>query len=156
MPIERRAECNCAGSAGAEVSGQETKKSRPFQSKRTSRQFRLFAAQRGIRCRKGGRRRTIPPAEYCPLFYCEQSLRFGCLSGTRRARRTRQNELLLPRCLVQTLGCAHFLSRQQSDFGIPKSRLSCLESGGREGIRTPGLLVANGGENKLRQGATIT
>ena len=28
--------------------------------------------------------------------------------------------------------------------------------GGREGIRTPGLLVANRGENKLRQGATIT
>jgi integrase len=28
--------------------------------------------------------------------------------------------------------------------------------GGREGIRTPGLLVANSGENKLRQGATIT
>jgi len=32
----------------------------------------------------------------------------------------------------------------------------CLESGGREGIRTPGLLVANSGENKLRQSATIT
>ena len=28
--------------------------------------------------------------------------------------------------------------------------------GGREGIRTPGLLIANSGENKLRQGATIT
>ncbi len=26
----------------------------------------------------------------------------------------------------------------------------------REGIRTPGLLIANSGENKLRQGATIT
>jgi hypothetical protein len=31
-----------------------------------------------------------------------------------------------------------------------------LKSGGREGIRTPGLLVANSGENELRQGATIT
>ena len=31
-----------------------------------------------------------------------------------------------------------------------------LKNGGREGIRTPGLLVANSGENKLRQGATIT
>jgi len=29
-------------------------------------------------------------------------------------------------------------------------------NGGREGIRTPGLLIANSGENKLRQGATIT
>ena len=29
------------------------------------------------------------------------------------------------------------------DFGIPKSRLSCLESGGRDGIRPPGLLIAN-------------
>jgi hypothetical protein len=42
------------------------------------------------------------------------------------------------------------------DFGIPKSRLSSLESGWTRGIRTPGLLVANSGENKLRQGATIT
>jgi len=31
-----------------------------------------------------------------------------------------------------------------------------LKYGGREGIRTPGLLIANSGENKLRQGATIT
>jgi len=31
-----------------------------------------------------------------------------------------------------------------------------LKDGGREGIRTPGLLIANRGENKLRQGATIT
>ena len=28
-----------------------------------------------------------------------------------------------------------------------------LRNGGREGIRTPGLLIANSGENKLRQGA---
>jgi hypothetical protein len=33
---------------------------------------------------------------------------------------------------------------------------SPLKDGGREGIRTPGLLIANSGENKLRQGATIT
>jgi hypothetical protein len=31
-----------------------------------------------------------------------------------------------------------------------------LRNGGREGIRTPGRLIANSGENKLRQGATIT
>ena len=37
-----------------------------------------------------------------------------------------------------------------------KNNVSPLKSGGREGIRTPGLLVANSGENKLRQGATIT
>ena len=42
------------------------------------------------------------------------------------------------------------------DFGIPKSGLSLLESGGREGIRTPGLLVANEEKSKLRLGATIT
>jgi hypothetical protein len=30
------------------------------------------------------------------------------------------------------------------------------DSGGRKGIRTAGLLIANSGENKLRQGATIT
>jgi hypothetical protein len=41
-------------------------------------------------------------------------------------------------------------------FAIPKSRLSCLESGGREGIRTPGLLVANEEKSKLRCGTTIT
>ncbi|PYU63390.1 MAG: hypothetical protein DMG56_09920 [Acidobacteria bacterium] len=37
-----------------------------------------------------------------------------------------------------------------------KAVLAVLKFGGREGIRTPGLLVANSGENKLRQGATIT
>jgi len=31
-----------------------------------------------------------------------------------------------------------------------------VKNGGREGIRTPGLLVANSGGNKLRQGATIS
>ena len=35
------------------------------------------------------------------------------------------------------------------DFGIPKSRLSCLESGGREGIRTPGLRIANDGVRRV-------
>ncbi len=37
-----------------------------------------------------------------------------------------------------------------------KNNVSSLKSGGREGIRTPGLLIANSGENKLRQSATIT
>jgi hypothetical protein len=41
-------------------------------------------------------------------------------------------------------------------FAIPKSWLSSLESGGREGIRTPGLLVANEEKSKLRLGATVT
>src|SRR6266853_3117648 len=40
------------------------------------------------------------------------------------------------------------------DFGIPKSRLSCLESGGREGIRTPGLLVANEALSQLSYSPT--
>jgi hypothetical protein len=31
-----------------------------------------------------------------------------------------------------------------------------LSLGGRDGIRTHDLLIANSGENKLRQGATIT
>ena len=39
-------------------------------------------------------------------------------------------------------------------FGIPKSRLSSLKSGGREGIRTSGLLVANEVNFKLRRDAT--
>ena len=34
--------------------------------------------------------------------------------------------------------------------------LYILRFGGRDGIRTHGLLIANSGENKLRQGATIT
>ena len=41
-------------------------------------------------------------------------------------------------------------------FAIPKSGLSSLESGGREGIRTLGLLVANEEKSKLRCGTTIT
>src|SRR6266436_7037564 len=41
-------------------------------------------------------------------------------------------------------------------FTVLEGALSILRFGGREGIRTPGLLIANTGENKLRQGATIT
>ena len=41
-------------------------------------------------------------------------------------------------------------------FAIPKGRLSLLESGGREGIRTPGLLVANEEKNLLRRSAATT
>jgi hypothetical protein len=36
------------------------------------------------------------------------------------------------------------------------SGLYTLKSGGREGIRTPGLLVANGESLKLRRVATIS
>jgi hypothetical protein len=35
-------------------------------------------------------------------------------------------------------------------------RTPFLICGGRDGIRTHDLLIANSGENKLRQGATIT
>ncbi len=37
-----------------------------------------------------------------------------------------------------------------------KNRVSPLESGGREGIRTPGLLVANDVNQNLRRGIAIT
>src|SRR6267378_4916556 len=37
---------------------------------------------------------------------------------------------------------------------LSKSRLSCLESGGREGIRTPGLLVANEALSQLSYSPT--
>jgi len=42
--------------------------------------------------------------------------------------------------------------------GSPASKYqaSPLECGGRGGIRTPGLLIANDGENKLRCGVSIT
>src|SRR5260370_5604098 len=40
------------------------------------------------------------------------------------------------------------------DFGIPKSRLSSLKSGGREGIRTPGLLVATEALSQLSYSPT--
>src|SRR5580700_5466007 len=39
-------------------------------------------------------------------------------------------------------------------FAIPKSRLSSLKSGGREGIRTPGLLVANEALSQLSYSPT--
>ena len=41
-------------------------------------------------------------------------------------------------------------------YSIPKSWLSSLESGGRGGIRTPGLLVANEEKSEIRHGAAIT
>jgi len=37
-----------------------------------------------------------------------------------------------------------------------KNNVSSLKSGGREGIRTPGLLIANGESLKLRRVATIS
>src|SRR5437016_1566020 len=41
-------------------------------------------------------------------------------------------------------------------FTVLEEALSILRFGGRDGIRTHDLLIANSGENKLRQGATIT
>src|SRR5467141_806467 len=41
-------------------------------------------------------------------------------------------------------------------FTVLEGALSILRFGGRDGIRTHDLLIANSGENKLRQGATIT
>ena len=41
-------------------------------------------------------------------------------------------------------------------FTVLEGALSMLRFGGRDGIRTHDLLIANSGENKLRQGATIT
>jgi hypothetical protein len=41
-------------------------------------------------------------------------------------------------------------------FTVLDGALSIFRFGGRDGIRTHDLLIANSGENKLRQGATIT
>jgi hypothetical protein len=43
-----------------------------------------------------------------------------------------------------------------SNVTIPESWLSLLKSGGREGIRTLGLLVANEAKSKLRHGVATT
>ena len=40
------------------------------------------------------------------------------------------------------------------DFAIPKSWLSCF--GGRDGIRTHDLLIANEEKSEIRHGAAIT
>ena len=47
-------------------------------------------------------------------------------------------------------------SRHANFFDSSRTSMFNGDFGGREGIRTPGLLIANSGENKLRQGATIT
>jgi hypothetical protein len=44
----------------------------------------------------------------------------------------------------------------EQQFTVLEGALSILRFGGRDGIRTHDLLIANSGENKLRQGATIT
>ena len=44
----------------------------------------------------------------------------------------------------------------EEQFTVLEEALSILRFGGRDGIRTHDLLIANSGENKLRQGATIT
>jgi hypothetical protein len=54
--------------------------------------------------------------------------------------------------LAKTLRIGHF--GQLIPF--QKNRVSLLDSGGREGSRTPDLLVANEEKSKLRRGATIT
>jgi hypothetical protein len=41
-------------------------------------------------------------------------------------------------------------------FTVLEGALSILRFGGREGIRTPGLLVANEEKSMIRHGATIT
>ncbi len=59
--------------------------------------------------------------------------------------------------LLQSLGFPSALvSWQNEQHPVSKNNVGPLKSGGREGIRTPGLLIANSGENKLREGATIT
>ena len=45
---------------------------------------------------------------------------------------------------------------ENEDHVLSKYDVSPLESGGREGIRTPGLLVANEEKSKIRHGAAIT
>ncbi len=50
---------------------------------------------------------------------------------------------------------AHQLPHLRLGMEVTDRDIAMLD-GGREGIRTPGLLVANDGENKLRLGATIT
>ena len=59
--------------------------------------------------------------------------------------------------LLQSLGFpgAH-VSLQNEQHAVSKNNVGPLKSGGREGIRTPDLLIANSGENKLRHSATIT
>jgi len=48
------------------------------------------------------------------------------------------------------------VSWQNENHPVFKNSVSPLKSGGREGIRTPGLLVANDVNSKLRRDAAIT
>ena len=58
---------------------------------------------------------------------------------------------------ADTLGFRSALvSWQNEQHPVSKNNVSPMKSGGREGTRTHDFLVANDGENKLRQGATIT
>jgi hypothetical protein len=48
------------------------------------------------------------------------------------------------------------VSWQNEQHPVSKNNVSPLKSGGREGIRTPGLLVANEEKSEIRHGAAIT
>jgi hypothetical protein len=47
-------------------------------------------------------------------------------------------------------------SPRNEQHWVFKNNVSPLKSGGREGIRTPDLLIANEEKSKLRLGATVT
>jgi hypothetical protein len=51
---------------------------------------------------------------------------------------------------------ASLVSWQNEQHPVSKNNVSPLKSGGREGIRTPGLLIANEEILKLRRVATIS
>jgi len=51
---------------------------------------------------------------------------------------------------------AHVGARVMEQFTVLEGALSILRFGGRDGIRTRGLLIANGESLKLRRVATIS
>ena len=78
---------------------------------------------------------------------CVTAMRISSSVTRRSQAKVRCNHLEFP---------ARSLTGKTSTTPVFKNSVSPLKSGGREGIRTSALLVANSGENKLRQGATIT
>jgi hypothetical protein len=64
----------------------------------------------------------------------------------------------LKRAAVDRLGKSGQLTigGQSDQFPLDLHSQVIEKNGGREGIRTPGLLVANEEKSKLRHGATIT
>ena len=91
------------------------------------------------------------------LFRFNASARGGIARGKPLSSDAKRQTQSSRRTLATELEAAHDTTKSQKAVKSPTTDAKDIEkNGGREGIRTPGLLIANEEKSKLRRGATIT